>query len=228
MTTPDFVSQDREVLLKKMLTTDPYNLDFLGYEITVLPKVFPPSTPSELLAELIRIQKGTNIIDMGTGTGVLALIGGLQGGVGYAVDMNPDAVKNARLNLDKYGVSNITAIRSDLFSEVPKRELFDLIIFNPPFRDDYGGKKMESLAEYGFSDPSGRILPEFLDGCTQYLSKSGKVLISVAEWEPLGEIERIFGEHNFTYTSIARLTSKRDDRRVYRAYELKASDERDA
>ncbi len=162
MKTPDFVGKDREEFLKDMLRAEPYNSTFLGHEIIILPQVFLPSTPSEVLAKFLHIQKGTRIIDIGTGTGVLALIAGLQGGVGYATDINPHAVKNARLNLDKYDISGMQTVESDLFSDVPKREIFNLILFNRPFWDSYDGKRMEHVVELGFSDPAGRILPEFL------------------------------------------------------------------
>ena len=221
--TPYFVGKDREEFLKRMMHTEHYNLNFLGYDLIVLPQVFLPSTPSEILAKFIHIKKGTRMIDLGTGTGVLALIAGLQGAIGYATDINPHAVKNARLNLDKYVISDVQTIESDLFSSVPKQEVFDLIIFNRPFWDSYDGKQMEHIVELGFSDPTGRILPKFLKECKKFLDKKGKVLISAAEWEPLTEVEKMFKEFGYKYRLLGKLASKRDERRVYRAYELKAT-----
>ncbi|MBI2578882.1 MAG: methyltransferase [Candidatus Aenigmarchaeota archaeon] len=219
MKTPDYVGKDREEFLKRMLGTGPYSINFLVYEIIVLPQVFLPSTPSELMAKFIQVKKGDRIIDVGTGTGILALIAGLQGGAGYATDINPDAVKNAGMNLDKYGISGIQTAESDLFSNVPK-ETFDLIIFNRPFWDSYDDKRMQHTVELGFSDPTGKVLPEFLDQSKERLNTNGKILVSAAEWEDLPQVEKMFQEFGYAYTMLGKMASKRDERRVYRAYEL--------
>ncbi len=219
MKTPDYVGSDREEFLKRMLKTEPCTTTFLGYEIIVLPQVFLPSTPSELIAKFMRVKKGTRVIDIGTGTGALALIAGLKGGVGYATDINLEAVKNARLNLDKYGISGIQTIESDLFSAVPS-ETFDLITFNRPFWDSYDDKIMEHVVEFGFSDPTGKVLPKFLDQSREYLENKGRILISAAEWEPLSQVEKMFQQFGYMHRMLGKLSSRRDERRIYRAYEL--------
>jgi release factor glutamine methyltransferase len=219
MKTPDYVGGDREEFLKRMLKPEPYTINFLGYDIVVLPQVFLPSTPSEVIAKFMQIKNGTRIIDVGTGTGILALIAGLKGGVGYATDINSNAVKNARLNLDKYGISGIQTIESDLFSNIPP-ETFDLITFNRPFWDSYDGKRMEHAVELGFSDPTGKVLPNFLDQSRDYLNNNGRILISTAEWEDLSQVEKTFQQFGYMHKMLGRLASRRDERRVYRAYEL--------
>ncbi len=221
MKTPNYVGKDREKFLKWMLKQEPHSDKFLGHEIIVLPQVFLPSTPSELLAKFARVRKGIKVADIGTGTGVLALIAGLKGAVGYATDVNPIAVKNARLNLDKYGIPAIKTLKSDLFSSIPSTEVFDMIMFNRPFWDSYDEKKMEHISELGFSDPTGKILPRFLKEAKSRLAKKGTILLSAAEWEPLSEIERIFEKFGYIHKMLGKLASRRDKRRVYRAYELK-------
>ena len=221
MKTPEYVGKDREQFLEKMQRAKPHAANFLGYEIIILPHVFLPSTPSELLAKLAIVGKGLKVADIGTGTGVLALIAGVKGTVGYAADINPEAVKNARLNLDKYGISGIRTIKSDLFSNIPAAEIFDMILFNRPFWDSYDEKKMKYVAELGFSDPTGGLLPRFLEEAKSRLSKKGRILLSAAEWEPLKRIELMFEKSGYEYKMRGKLASKRDNRRVYRAYELK-------
>lgn len=220
MSTPDYVTKDRAVFLNQMINKEPYESNFLGYEITILPRVFLPSTASELIAEFIKIKGGNKIIDMGTGTGVLALIAGLQGGVGYATDFNPDAVRNARLNLDKWGIAGVKTIESDLFSNIPK-DSYDLITFNRPFWDDYNNLRMKQTVEFGFSDPSGNLLPNFLEQSKNFIQSTGRIILSAAEWENLPQVEDIFNQFGFKYKILKRLSSKRDERRVYRAYELR-------
>ncbi len=219
MKTPDYVSGDREEFLKRMLKSEPYTITFLGYEIVIFPQVFLPSTASEAIAKFMQVRKGTRIIDIGTGAGILALIAGLKGGVGYAIDINPNAVKNARLNLEKYSIVGIQTIESDLFSNIPS-ETFDLITFNRPFWDSYDDKIMEHVVELGFSDPTGKVLHNFLDQSRSYLNKNGIILISAAEWEDLSQVEMMFRQFGYTYKILGKLASRRDERRVYRVYKL--------
>lgn len=221
MKTPDYVGKDREKFLKWMLKQEPHSDKFLGYEIIVLPQVFLPSTPSELLAKFARVKKGTKVADIGTGTGILALIAGLKGVVGYATDVNPIAVKNARLNLDKYGIPAIKTLKSDLFFNIPPTEVFDLIMFNRPFWDSYDEKEMKHIAELGFSDPTGKLLPRFLKEAKSRLTKKGVILLSAAEWEQLPKVERMFEKFGYSYKMLGKLASRRDKRRIYRVYELR-------
>jgi methylase of polypeptide subunit release factors len=50
-----------------------------------------------------------------------------------AVDVNPEAVRCARINALLHGVdARVSARLGDLFAPVP-RETFDVVLFNPPF-----------------------------------------------------------------------------------------------
>lgn len=110
---------------------EPFVCTVQGVEIQVNPSVFPPATDTQLLAVYIRTKQGERVLDLTTGSGAFALIAGLQGATGIAVDINPLAVANARENFKKYGVG-MEAVQSDLFGHVPN-EKFDQIFVNGPF-----------------------------------------------------------------------------------------------
>lgn len=219
--TPGFVGNDREKLLKRILESGTQTIDFLGHKILILPKVFPPTTASRLLAKHMYVKKGAKVLDIGTGTGVLALIAGLKGAAGYAIDINPFAVRNAQLNLKMHKITAIKAVESDLFSKIPEDERFDLMTFNRPFWDSYDGKKMGHVVERGFSDVTGNLLLRLLKAAKNHITPKGKILISVAEWEPIDKIEKRFIDFSYDYKLLDKQSSRRDKRRVYRAYELK-------
>lgn len=101
-----------------------------GVEIMVNPGVFPPATDTKLLAAHIKVIPGARTLDLTTRSGVFSVIAGLQGATGIAVDINPQAVKNAKENFLKHNV-NMQALESDLFSNVVE-EQFDQIFANGP------------------------------------------------------------------------------------------------
>ncbi len=219
--TPEYVNISRKEVLENMLKTKAKLSKFLGYHIYKLPKVFPPSTPSKLLAQYINIKTGAKILDMGTGTGILAVVAGLQSGKGYAADINSEAVKNAKINLKRYDIDDIKSVKSDLFSNIPDSELFDLIIFQRPFWDNYGGKTMQHICEKAFSDPEGKMLCRFLLQAKEHLKKNGEILITIANWEPLKQLEKIIKQHDYKFKLLGQIHGTGDERRIYRVYQLK-------
>ena len=117
-----------------------------GAPFVVIPSVFNPKVPrtGEFLASQIDsrlVGADSEVLDMGTGSGVCAVFAARHSRRVVAVDINMAAVRcagiNARLNHLEH---RIDVRHGDLFASVPE-ERFDLILFNPPFlqgtaRDD--------------------------------------------------------------------------------------------
>lgn len=87
---------------------------------------------SKFLARLTVRKPSRLTLDMGTGTGIQALLAARHSEQVIAVDLNPRALEFARFNASLNGISNIEFIEGDLFEPVHNRK-FDLIISNPPF-----------------------------------------------------------------------------------------------
>ncbi len=69
-------------------------------------------------------------LDLGTGTGLLAICLARLGRSVVAADVSRSALRAARSNARRHGVE-FPCVRSDLLGSVTGR--FDLIVFNPPF-----------------------------------------------------------------------------------------------
>ncbi len=69
-------------------------------------------------------------LDLGTGTGLLAICLARLGRSVVAADVSRSALRTARSNARRHGVE-FPSVRSDLLASVTGR--FDLIVFNPPF-----------------------------------------------------------------------------------------------
>ncbi len=77
--------------------------------------------------------RGFSILDMGTGSGVGAVFAARRADRVVAVDINPHAVRCARINALLNGVEGTVEVREgNLFAPVAG-ERFDLILFNPPY-----------------------------------------------------------------------------------------------
>ena len=96
--------------------------------------VLDPRPESELIVEKVLEFSGTNssIIDLGTGSGCLAISIALErpNFKIFASDISNDALKIAEIN-SRYHKTPITFIKSDWFSEI--NNTFDIIIANPPY-----------------------------------------------------------------------------------------------
>jgi SAM-dependent methyltransferase len=71
-------------------------------------------------------------LDLGTGSGVQAMLAAQHCDEVYAVDINPRAVSTADFNCRWNGLRNVGCRQGNLFEPV-SAETFDLIVCNPPF-----------------------------------------------------------------------------------------------
>ncbi|PSH01761.1 MAG: methyltransferase, partial [Nanohaloarchaea archaeon SW_10_44_10] len=93
--------------------------------------VYRPDKDSFLLKNYVSEMdlQGKKALDMGTGSGVIALEMARKGAEAAAVDINPEAVEKVSCRSEGKGLE-IQVIESDLFENLDER--FDLIAFNPP------------------------------------------------------------------------------------------------
>ncbi len=88
---------------------------------------------TQRLAEIAAQGTPGRALDMGTGTGYVAIWLAAHGWEVDAVDVSPRALELARQNAAANGV-HVRFFRSDLFSAVDGH--YDVIAFNPPMRPD--------------------------------------------------------------------------------------------
>ncbi|HEY0553050.1 MAG TPA: methyltransferase [Thermoanaerobaculia bacterium] len=150
-----------------------------GVPLVVLPEVFNPAVfrTGTLLARAVAawtppVPEGEiRVLDLGTGSGVGALFAARRGFRVVAVDVNPEAVRCARINaLLHHLEARIEARQGDLFTPVAG-ECFDLVLFNPPF---FFGEPANHL------DRAWRgtdVLERFAAGLSAALTPAGQALL---------------------------------------------------
>jgi release factor glutamine methyltransferase len=131
-----------------------------------------------LLAETLRCARvGLRVLDVGTGTGVLALAAARGGAARViAVDSCARAVFAARINAWLRG-SPVRVVRSDLFEAV-SGEVFDVIVANPPYVSSGGPGRRGRSAHVWDGGLDGRaVLDRLCCAAPPLLAPGGTLLL---------------------------------------------------
>ncbi|WP_341908356.1 class I SAM-dependent methyltransferase [Polaromonas sp. YR568] len=119
--------------------------------------------------------------DIGTGTGVLAAVLALRGGVQrvVATDQDPRALACARDNLKRLGFPQVEVREANLFPEGKAH----IIVCNPPWLPARPG----SPVEHAVYDEDSRMLLGFLNGLAAHLEPKGEGWLILSDFaEHLG------------------------------------------
>ena len=181
-----------QTIFEKMnLHKQPYTIGVLGKRIPVLPGVFSPKYVSDVkwfAQEVPKIVGKRSFLEIGTGTGVIALFVGLNGARKMVTtDINAVAVKNARKTFRMHKL-RIPARKGNIFEPMKKNEKFNVIFWNHPFHAD---KKPKSMLERGGYDHQYENLRAFFTGAKTHLTNDGEVLLGTSKSARL-DLIRVF------------------------------------
>jgi release factor glutamine methyltransferase len=106
--------------------------EYNGFAFQIHPKVYPPAEDTFLLAENLLIEKSDKVLEIGTGTGIIAITASKTAKKVIATDINKYAVNCAKKNVFLNKIFNVEIREGTLFEPV-KNEKFDSILFNAPY-----------------------------------------------------------------------------------------------
>lgn len=110
-----------------------WSLNFKVNDSTLIPR---PETETliEYILEKFGKQKNIKLLDMGTGTGAIAIALASEKPQWKiaACDISPQAIQLAEQNSLNHQTNNITFIQSDWFSDIQAND-FNIIVSNPPY-----------------------------------------------------------------------------------------------
>jgi release factor glutamine methyltransferase len=148
---------------------------------------YEPREDSFLMLEALAESSlhGLRILDMGTGSGILAVYCARRGADVTASDIDIEAIRALQLTSDNMGIS-IKLVTCDLFSEIPER--FDIVVFNPPYLPSSTiGDRATDGGKHGTE-----VISRFLDELTQHLVGNGRGMLVVSS---LNDPEHLMMRH---------------------------------
>lgn len=173
-----------------------------GAPLVVAPGVLNPRLmrSGEFLAAQLEAQLGTRtaeVLDMGTGSGVGAVVAARHARRVVAVDISPAAVRCARANVLLNRLEDrVEVLEGDLFAPVAGRR-FDVILFNPPFFQ--GVPRDDADRAWRSTDVAERFAARLRD----HLAPGGFALVLLSSVGGAAEFLRQFQRHDFAMTAAA-------------------------
>ena len=184
--------------------------EFWSRDFEVNADVLIPRPDTELLIELslnqLADKADTRIIDLGTGSGAIAitLAAELADIDVTATDLNLKALAIAKRNAAKHQINHIQFIHSNWFEQIPV-STFDLIISNPPYIDcndphlSQGDVRFEPDSALIAADQGLKDIKTLCERARHYLKPDATLLIEHG-FDQKNAAQAIF--NSFDYTNI--------------------------
>ena len=162
--------------------------EFWSRDFRVTTDVLIPRPDTELLIELslelIPKNQAVKLIDLGTGSGIIAVTLAAERPNAHvtAVDASLAALIVAQHNAQHHQLTNIEFYQSDWFTNVPK-SLFDVVISNPPYIDpedehlQQGDVRFEPKTALIAEDQGLSDIKNIAATARRYLKPAGHLLI---------------------------------------------------
>ena len=175
--------------------------------------VYVPAEDSYLLADNLEIKKGQSVLEIGTGSGIVAMYASRLTDDITVTDINFDACELARKNFAENGIENIEILWGNLFEVVENRK-FDVILFNTPYLPTEDDEVLENTINYAFDGGlNGRkVIDLFLNEVGNHLNDGGIVQMiqsslsgndeTLARLDEMGFIAEIAASEHFFFEDI--------------------------
>ena len=175
--------------------------------------VYVPAEDSYLLAENLEIKEGQSVLEIGTGSGIVAMYASRLTDKITVSDINFDACELARKNFEANNIENIEILFGNMFEPVEKRK-FDVILFNTPYLPTEDDEVIDDTINYAFDGGlNGRkVIDLFLNEVGNHLNDGGIVQMiqssisgneeTLEKLDNLGFIAEIKASEHFFFEDI--------------------------
>lgn len=161
-------------LIKKIQKYGPHKVSVMGRVYEISENVFNPKFyfTSEFMARHIIVSFQDAVLDMGTGSGIQAIIAGQRASNVVAVDISPEAVGFALRNVKAHGLEDVVSVmEGDLFAPLGPCHMFNVILFTPPYLEG----SPETNFDHALFDRDKSLIKRFFKEAKRHLKPGGYV-----------------------------------------------------
>jgi release factor glutamine methyltransferase len=192
---------------------------YLDKEFLVYPETFWPFADSLPLVRHFRVDPGESVLDVGTGSGVIAIFACDRGAARVVgLDINPAAVRSATHNARMHGFADVMEVRqSNLFEALGDDERFDVITANLPFRN----KPAHDVVAMSQWDTGFSTNTRFFEGVGRHLKPQGRIYFVQSNFGEIDAMHRLAQAAGLVTTELASEAVDDSRRQQFFVYEMR-------
>ena len=173
---------------------------FYGRDFIVNDNALIPRQESEILIDILKNKNQCKMLDIGTGSGCLAITSILEDISRQvdAIDINEEALKLAKKNSIALNAKRVAYIKMNILEEIPSAK-YDIVISNPPYvsKDEYKNldlevKNNEPLEALTDMDDGYSFYYRYANILKKILKKSGIAVFELSHFFDKEKIRLIF------------------------------------
>jgi release factor glutamine methyltransferase len=169
--------------------------------LLISPEVFHPGfffTTKVLLNYIEKLPlQGKSLLELGCGSGLIAISAARKGAIVTATDINSTAIGFLEKNAEENG-ANIRLVLSDLFQNIPPQQ-FDIIAINPPF---YKKQPLTEKEYAWFCGENGEYFDHLFMSIGSYIHSESEVLMVLFEGCDIEMIENQAAQNGFNLQCV--------------------------
>jgi release factor glutamine methyltransferase len=179
-------------------------IKYQGIEFQTCNNVYEPAEDTFLLGDNLMVRKSDSVLEIGTGTGIIAILASKKAKSVTAIDINKYAVECASKNAES-NAANVDIRLGDLFEPVID-EKFDLILFNTPYlptsKEEFVDDELE--AAWNGGEDGRSVINRFIKGLPLHLNHYGRVQLVQSSLSDVEETVAMLMEIGFEVSISAR------------------------